>query len=92
MSNSTRSTSALICSALSFALGAWAFVKTQAVTKETFEPIMEACTSTDYASMDEFVEKTGFHKYDKRVGLKVFDFLVCLITQFMLPGSQTAHT
>lgn len=40
---------------------------------------MAVCTNKDAN-----VEEAGYHVYDKRVGLVVFDFLVCLITQFMV--------
>jgi hypothetical protein len=80
----TVSKSGLVISIVSFVAGAWAFVATQAATKDVFEPIVAACTNKDYVTMEDFVSRTGYHRYDKRVGLVVLDFLVCLITQFMV--------
>lgn len=80
------STSAIVCSTLSFIVGAWAFVKCQEVTGPLFEPILEACTNAskgNYESMDDFVTLTGYHAYDTRVGLVVLEVFVCLITQFL---------
>lgn len=71
------STLNILLAVASIAAGIWAFVTTQAVSKEHFEPILAACTSPNF-------EESGYHRYDKRVGLVVFDFLVCLITQFMV--------
>jgi hypothetical protein len=67
----------IILAVASLAAGIWAFVTTQAATKEHFEPILAACTSGNF-------EESGYHRYDKRVGLVAFDFLACLITQFMV--------
>ncbi|KAG7352123.1 hypothetical protein IV203_008171 [Nitzschia inconspicua] len=66
----------ILCVA-SLSAGIWAFVTTQAVTKDQFQPIITACTSPNF-------EESGYHRYDKRVGLVALDFLVCLITQFMV--------
>lgn len=71
-------------------LGAWAFYKVNSISGPAFEPIIAACTNPDYAgNMEEFVSKTGYHAYEPMVGLKVFNFLVCLITQFLLELRQT---
>lgn len=54
------------------------------ILRPAFEPILAACTNPDYKeSMDEFVSKTGYHAYEPLVGLKIFEVLVCLITQFL---------
>ena len=74
----------------SFVLGAWAFYKVNAVSGPAFEPILAACTNPDYKeSMDKFVSKTGYHAYEPLAGLKVFEVLVCLITQFLLELRMT---
>jgi hypothetical protein len=62
-----------------------AFITTQAVTKDHFEPILAVCTNKDAN-----VEESGYHSYDKRVGLVALDFLVCLITQFMVDLTTVA--
>ena len=73
----------------SFVLGAWAFYKVNSISGPAFEPIVEACTNPDYTSVEEFVSKSGYHAYEPMVGLKVFNFMVCLITQFLLELRQT---
>jgi len=72
----------------SFLLGVWAFIKVNAITGPTFEPIIAACTNPDI-SIDDFASKTEYHTYDPRVGLRVFNVLVCLITQFILELRET---
>eukprot|EP00536_Pseudo-nitzschia_multiseries_P009837 jgi/Psemu1/24398/gm1.24398_g len=72
----------------SFLLGAWAFVKVNSISGPAFEPIIAACTNPDIP-IDEFVSRTGYHAYEPRVGLGVFNFLVCLITQFLLELRET---
>lgn len=67
----------------SFLLGACAFIKVTAVSGPVFEPIIAACCNPDY-TMEEFVSETGYHAYEPKVGLGVFNVLVCLITQFLL--------
>ena len=80
----TTSNISYICAAISFAAGAGAFYMTQAVTKETFDPIVTACMSaSSYSSMEEFVNATGYHAYDENAGLIVLNPLVCLLTQFL---------
>ncbi len=74
----------------SFLLGAWAFYKVNSVSGPAFEPIIAACSNPDYkGNMDEFVSKTGYHAYEPLVGLKIFELLVCLITQFILELRET---
>eukprot|EP00816_Leptocylindrus_hargravesii_P012609 CAMPEP_0196819856 /NCGR_PEP_ID=MMETSP1362-20130617/72574_1 /TAXON_ID=163516 /ORGANISM="Leptocylindrus danicus, Strain CCMP1856" /LENGTH=323 /DNA_ID=CAMNT_0042198499 /DNA_START=118 /DNA_END=1086 /DNA_ORIENTATION=+ len=74
----------------SFLLGAWAFYKVNSVSGPAFEPIIAACSNPDYKeSMEDFVSKTGYHAYEPLVGLKVFEILVCLITQFLLELRDT---
>jgi hypothetical protein len=76
----------------SFALGVWAFVTVNAISGPAFEPIIAACTNPDYkgdGGMDKFVTQGGYHAYEPMVGLKVFELLVCLITQFIFELNQT---
>jgi hypothetical protein len=70
--------------------GAWAFYKTQAVTKETFDPIIAACTSKEYATMDDFVQQTGYRAYDTEVGFVVLNPYICLTTQFLYQLRQVS--
>ena len=77
------SASNILCASLSFALGVFAFVKTQAITKDFFEPIIQQCTSKDYATVDDFVAQTSYHAYTPYVGLVVLDPFVCVVTQFL---------
>ena len=72
-----------LCASLSFALGVFAFVKSQAITKDFFEPIIQQCTSKEYATVDDFVTQTSYRAYTPYVGLVVLDPFVCIITQFM---------
>ena len=81
-----------ICYALtSFALGAWAFYKVNAISGPAFEPILGACTNPDFTSATEFAKKTGYHLYEPKLGLGLgaFNVLVCLITQFLLELRET---
>ena len=73
----------LIFAALSVALGAGTFVKTQAVTKDFFEPVLAACLSKNYTSVDDFCLQTGYHAYNPSVGFVLLDPFVCAITQFL---------
>ena len=73
----------LAFSALCCSLGVWAFMKVNEVTGPSFQPIIESCTNADI-SADEFASKTGYHEYEPKVGLGVFNILVCFITQFLL--------
>ena len=66
----------------SILLGLVAFKKVNEVSGPAFEPILEVCTDTTIAP-EEFAAKTGYHEYDAAVGFKVFNVLVCLITQFL---------
>ena len=66
----------LICAAISAVLGASAFVITQAVSKEFFEPIQAACFSSD---PETAVREAGLHPYIHNLG----GGFVCLITQFL---------
>ena len=70
----------------SFALGAWAFIKVNAISGPAFEPILGACT--EY-STKEFVQKTDYHEFEPLLGLGAFNVLVCLITQFLLELRNT---
>jgi len=74
---------AVAVSVTSMALGAWAFVKVNEVSGPTMEPIVAACTNPDIP-LSEFAEKTGYHAYDARFGFGAFNWLCCLITQFLL--------
>ena len=38
---------------------------------------------------DDFAKETGYHVYEPRVGLVLFNILVCLITQFLLELRET---
>lgn len=49
----------------------------------TFKPILEACLDKSIP-IDEFVARTGYHIYEPKVGLVVFEFPVCLATQYFL--------
>lgn len=44
-------------------------------------PIAAACTSIQYASMEEFRQKTGYESYDTGLGLVLFNPWVCISTQ-----------
>lgn len=72
----------------SFLLGLWAFTKVNEVSGPFFEPIIAACTNPDIDATD-FASKTGYHTYEPKVGLGVFNVLVCLITQFVLELRET---
>mmetsp|Transcript_20188 Transcript_20188/g.40192 ORF Transcript_20188/g.40192 Transcript_20188/m.40192 type:complete len:345 (+) Transcript_20188:46-1080(+) len=72
----------------SFLLGLWTFRTVNAISGPQFEPIIAACTDPSIA-IEEFAAKTGYHVYEPRVGLQVFNFLVCLITQFLFELRQT---
>ena len=73
-----------ICYAIaSICLGSWAFVKVNSISGPAFEPILAACMNPEISASD-FAEKTGYHAYEPLLGLGVFNFLVCLITQFLL--------
>ena len=61
-----------ICAALSAALGCWALVKTQSVTKGMFDPILAACTGNDPDAYE-------LVPYEPLLGGP----FVCLITQFI---------
>ncbi len=90
MTNTSPSTTRKVAYALTlFLLGVWTFIKTNAVSGPAFEPIIEACTNPDFANPEEFASKTGYHIYEPKVGLGIFNFLVCLITQFLLELRQT---
>ena len=69
--------STTLLAAASVAAGVWAFVKTQKVTQELFEPIVAFCLDPTSAEVE-------FHPFDRRLGLVVFDFFVCLFTQFVV--------
>jgi hypothetical protein len=86
----------------SFVLGVWAFMTVSAISGPAFEPIIAACANPDYkykggsgsgsgsgSGMDKFVAESGYHAYEPMVGLKVFELLVCLITQFIFELNQT---
>lgn len=72
----------------SFLMGVWAFAKVSAVSGPKFEPIIAACSNPDIP-FEEFAPTTGYHVYEPMVGLKVFEVLVCLITQFLLELRET---
>jgi hypothetical protein len=78
----------LTFASIAFALGAWAFVKTQEVSGPAFKPILAACTDFDI-SLADFSEKTGYHAYEPKLGLVVMGPFVCLITQFLYELNQT---
>lgn len=73
----------------SVALGVWTFITVNGISGPAFEPIIAACSNPDFQSMDDFVSQTGYHAYNTIVGFKVFDLLVCLITQFLFELRQT---
>ena len=79
----TLQTKQIVCAMASVALGALTFKAVNDVSGPTFEPILAACTDTSFSTMAEFVERTGYHAYAPSMGLGVFNFLVCLITQFL---------
>lgn len=86
-SPAVRITTRTIVYALSsFALGAWAFIKVNAISGPAFEPILGACT--EY-STKEFVQKTDYHEFEPLLGLGALNVLVCLITQFLLELRNT---
>ena len=70
----------------SFALGAWAFIKVNAISGPAFEPILGAYTKYD---AKDFVLNTDYHEYEPLLGLGAFNVLVCLITQFLLELRNT---
>mmetsp|Transcript_8421 Transcript_8421/g.10650 ORF Transcript_8421/g.10650 Transcript_8421/m.10650 type:complete len:349 (-) Transcript_8421:39-1085(-) len=72
----------------SILMGLWTFYKVNAVSGPSFEPIIEACMNREI-SIEEFAEKTGYHIYEPKVGLGIFNVLVCLITQFLLELRET---
>ena len=72
----------------SFLFGVWAFIKLNEVSGPKFIPILETCQNPEIP-YDEFEATTGYHRYDPHVGLKVFDALVCMITQFLLELRET---
>lgn len=81
MSNHSRNKMA-ICSAVSAALGAWAFYKTQQVTGPMFEPILAACMNNKI-SVADFADQTGYHAYEPKLGFGVLGPFICIITQFV---------
>jgi hypothetical protein len=68
---------------VSILLGSWAFFKVNSISGPAFEPILAACTDPEISAGD-FSQKTGYHAYEPLLGLGVFNFLVCLITQLLL--------
>jgi len=83
----TMKKQALFASA-SVALGAWAFYTVNEISGPGFEPILAACTDSSIA-LEDFAKQTGYHVYEPKVGLGAFNFLVCLITQFLLELRKT---
>lgn len=80
----------LLFATFSFVVGVWTFIKVNEISGPAFEPIIEKCLSfSSFESMDAFVEETQLHEYNTFVGLKLFDLLVCLITQFLLELRNT---
>lgn len=75
-----------IFSIASVILGLWTFKTVNEISAPAFEPILKACLSIPH---DKFTEMTGYHAYDPHVSLKLFDPLVCLITQFLLELNET---
>lgn len=73
---------------VSFLLGVWTFIKVNEISGPAFEPILAACQNPEISAA-EFASKTGYHEYDSRVGLGVFNLLVCLITQFLVELRDT---
>eukprot|EP00565_Helicotheca_tamesis_P008251 CAMPEP_0185733684 /NCGR_PEP_ID=MMETSP1171-20130828/20293_1 /TAXON_ID=374046 /ORGANISM="Helicotheca tamensis, Strain CCMP826" /LENGTH=339 /DNA_ID=CAMNT_0028403469 /DNA_START=83 /DNA_END=1102 /DNA_ORIENTATION=- len=78
----------LCYAAVSFIVGAWAFVKVNSISGPAFEPILAACGNAEI-SAEDFARETGYHSYEPKVGLGVFKILVCLITQFLLELRET---
>jgi len=87
-SNSRLSQRQVAYALTSFLLGVWTWKKVNAVSGPLFEPVIAACTNPDIP-LEDFASTTGYHVYDPRVGLKVFDLLVCIITQFLLELRET---
>ena len=79
----------IIFAATSFVIGVWAFIKVNSISGPAFEPIIAACTNSDFTSPEEFAAKTGYHVYEPKVGFGAFNMLVCLITQFLLELRET---
>jgi len=69
----------LAFSAVSVALGIGAFVKTQQITKEYMDPVVEACTSSNTTAFEE-----KYHTYEPMLG----GAFVCIITQFIYDLTQ----
>ena len=72
----------------SIILGLWTFKTVNEISGPAFEPILQACMDKSIPN-EQFAELTGYHTFDPYVGLKVFDPLVCLITQFLLELRET---
>lgn len=82
--SSSRTSVRNVCYAVvSICLGLWAFIKVNSISGPAFEPILAVCTNSEISAAD-FAQKTGYHDYEPLLGLGVFNFLVCLITQFLL--------
>ncbi|GFH55571.1 hypothetical protein CTEN210_12047 [Chaetoceros tenuissimus] len=77
-----------IFSIASVVLGLWTFKTVNEISGPAFEPILQACMDKSIPQ-EQFAELTGYHAYDPYVGLKIFDPLVCLITQFLLELRET---
>lgn len=70
-------------------VGLWAFKKVNEISGPSFEPILAACTNPELSTMRDFVQKSGYHEYEPKVGFGIFNVLVCLITQFLLELRNT---
>lgn len=50
---------------------------------------MSTIMTPNHRHTADFVQKTGYHVYEPKVGLGIFKVLVCLITQFLLELRET---
>jgi len=73
---------------ISVTIGILTFQKVSEISGPAFEPIIEACTNSDIP-IEKFAAQTGYHDYEPKVGLGVFNVLVCIITQFLLELRET---
>ena len=77
-STSNKTTQQIVFAAVSAALGAFAFFKTQQVVKPFMDPLVELCQqSNNNAAQDDH---PSLHPFEGKLGGAVF---VCIATQFM---------
>ena len=82
--------------ALSFALGAWAFYKTQQVAGPGMESILNVCTTTTSSSITNnnstaiIIAESDLHPFEAKAGLVIFTPFVCLMTQFLYQLTQSS--